>query len=163
MTRAQSETIRKHVVVNAPLERAFRVFTDQFGDFKPREHNLLSVPIAETVFEPRVGGHIYDRGVDGSLCKWARIMAYEPPNRVIFTWDIGPTWQLETDLTRTSEVEVRFSAEAADRTRVELEHRHIERHGEGWESVAAGVGGDAGWPLYLKRYVSLFESGVPEL
>jgi uncharacterized protein YndB with AHSA1/START domain len=163
MTRAQSETIRHHVVVNAPLERAFRVFTDQFGDFKPREHNLLSVPIAETVFEPRVGGHIYDRGVDGSLCKWARIMAYEPPNRVIFTWDIGPTWQLETDLTRTSEVEVRFSAEAADRTRVELEHRHIERHGEGWESVAAGVGGDAGWPLYLKRYISLFESGVPEL
>jgi uncharacterized protein YndB with AHSA1/START domain len=163
MTRARSETIRHHVVVNAPVERAFRVFTDQFGDFKPREHNLLSVPIAETVFEPRVGGHIYDRGVDGSLCRWARIVAYEPPNRVVFTWDIGPTWQLETDLTRTSEVEVLFSAEAADRTRVELEHRHIERHGEGWESVAAGVGGDAGWPLYLRRYVSLFESGAPEL
>jgi uncharacterized protein YndB with AHSA1/START domain len=163
MTRARSETIRHHVVVNAPVERAFRVFTDQFGDFKPREHNLLSVPIAETVFEPRVGGHIYDRGVDGSLCRWARIVAYEPPNRVVFTWDIGPTWQLETDLTRTSEVEVLFSAEAADRTRVELEHRHIERHGEGWESVAAGVGGDAGWQLYLRRYVSLFESGAPEL
>jgi uncharacterized protein YndB with AHSA1/START domain len=163
MTQAQSTTVRHDVIVNAPLERAFRVFTDQFGDFKPREHNLLSVPIAETVFEPRVGGHIFDRGVDGSLCKWARIMAYEPPNRVVFTWDIGPTWQLETDPSRTSEVEVRFSAESAERTRVELEHRHIERHGEGWESVAAGVGGDAGWPLYLKRYVSLFESGAPEL
>jgi uncharacterized protein YndB with AHSA1/START domain len=163
MTRAQSTTVRHDVIVNAPLDRAFRVFTEQFGDFKPREHNLLSVPIAETVFEPRVGGHIFDRGVDGSLCKWARIMAYEPPNRVVFTWDIGPTWQLETDLSRTSEVEVRFSAESAERTRVELEHRHIERHGEGWESVAAGVGGDAGWPLYLKRYVSLFESGAPEL
>jgi uncharacterized protein YndB with AHSA1/START domain len=163
MTRSQSTTVRHHVVVNAPLERAFRVFTEQFGDFKPREHNLLSVPIAETVFEPRVGGHIYDRGVDGSLCRWARIVAYEPPHRVVFTWDIGPTWQVETDLTRTSEVEVRFSAEVADRTRVELEHRHIERHGEGWESVAAGVGGDAGWPLYLTRYVSLFESGAPEL
>jgi uncharacterized protein YndB with AHSA1/START domain len=159
MTRAQSETLRHDVVVNAPLERAFRVFTEQFGDFKPREHNLLSVPIAQTVFEPRVGGHIYDRGVDGSLCRWARIVAYEPPNRVVFTWDIGPTWQLETDLTRTSEVEVRFLAEAADRTRVELEHRHIERHGEGWESVAAGVGGDAGWPLYLGRYASLFGKG----
>jgi uncharacterized protein YndB with AHSA1/START domain len=162
MTRAQSTSVRHDVIVNAPLDRAFRVFTAQFGDFKPREHNLLSVPIAETVFEPRVGGHIFDRGVDGSLCRWARIVAYEPPNRVVFTWDIGPTWQLETDLTRTSEVEVRFCAEAADRTRVELEHRHIERHGEGWESVAAGVGGDAGWPLYLKRYVSLFESGAPE-
>ena len=156
MTRAQSSTVRHDVVVNAPLDRAFRVFTEQFGDFKPREHNLLSVPIAETVFEPRVGGHIYDRGIDGSLCKWARILAYEPPNRVLFSWDIGPTWQIETDLTCTSEVEVRFSAESDQRTRVELEHRHIERHGEGWESVAAGVDGDGGWPLYLDRYAELF-------
>ncbi|HET6731716.1 SRPBCC family protein [Mycobacterium sp.] len=162
MTRAQSSTVRHDVVVNAPVDRAFRVFTEQFGDFKPREHNLLSVPIAETVFEPRVGGHIYDRGVDGSLCRWARILAYEPPTRVVFTWDIGPTWQLETDLTRTSEVEVRFYAESDGRTRVELEHRHIERHGEGWESVAAGVDGEAGWPLYLRRYFSLFESGAPQ-
>jgi uncharacterized protein YndB with AHSA1/START domain len=149
-------TIRHDVVVNAPLDRAFHVFTEKFGDFKPREHNLLEVPIEETVFEPRVGGHIYDRGVDGSLCKWARIVAYEPPNRVVFTWDIGPTWQLETDPSRASEVEVRFTAESVQRTRVELEHRHIERHGEGWESVAAGVDGDAGWPLYLARYATLF-------
>jgi uncharacterized protein YndB with AHSA1/START domain len=149
-------TVRHDVVVNAPLDRAFRVFTENFGDFKPRDHNLMSVPIAETVFEPRVGGHIYDRGEDGTLCKWARVIAYEPPNRVVFTWDIGPTWQLETDLTRSSEVEVRFTAESAERTRVELEHRHIERHGEGWQSVAAGVDGDAGWPLYLGRYAGLF-------
>jgi uncharacterized protein YndB with AHSA1/START domain len=156
MTQMRPTTIRHHVVVNAPLDRAFHVFTEKFGDFKPREHNLLKVPIEETVFEPRVGGHIYDRGVDGSLCKWARIAAYEPPNRVVFTWDIGPTWQLETDPARASEVEVRFTAESAHRTRVELEHRHIERHGEGWESVAAGVDGDAGWPLYLGRYANLF-------
>jgi uncharacterized protein YndB with AHSA1/START domain len=143
--------------VNAPLERAFSVFTERFGDFKLREHNLLSVPIAETVFEPRVGGHIYDRGVDGSLCRWARVVAYEQPNRVVFTWDIGPTWQVETDPTRASEVEVRFTAESVDCTRVELEHRYIERHGEGWESVAAGVDGDAGWPLYLGRYANLFD------
>ncbi|MCW2564333.1 MAG: hypothetical protein JWQ31_2893 [Mycobacterium sp.] len=156
MTQMRPTTIRHHVVVNAPLDRAFHVFTEKFGDFKPREHNLLKVPIEETVFEPRVGGHIYDRGVDGSLCKWARIAAYEPPNRVVFTWDIGPTWQLETNPARASEVEVRFTAESAHRTRVELEHRHIERHGEGWESVAAGVDGDAGWPLYLGRYANLF-------
>ena len=157
MTQTRAETIRHDVVVDAPLDRAFRVFTEKFGDFKPREHNLLSVPIAETVFEAHVGGHIYDRGVDGSLCKWARIVAFEPPNRVVFTWDIGPTWQVETDLSRTSEVEVRFTAESAERTRVELEHRHIDRHGDGWESVAAGVGGDGGWPLYLGRYAGLFE------
>jgi uncharacterized protein YndB with AHSA1/START domain len=156
MTQARPATVRHDVVVNAPVERAFRVFTERFGDFKPREHNLLSVPIAETVFEARVGGHIYDRGVDGSLCKWARIVAYEPPNRVVFTWDIGPTWQIETDPARASEVEVRFTAETGERTRVELEHRHIERHGEGWQSVATGVDGDAGWPLYLGRYAGLF-------
>ncbi len=156
MTRMRPTTIRHDVVVNAPLDRAFHVFTEKFGDFKPREHNLLKVPIEETVFEPRVGGHIYDRGVDGSLCKWARIVAYEPPNRVVFTWDIGPTWQLETDPARGSEVEVRFIAESAQRTRVELAHRNIERHGDGWESVAAGVDGDAGWPLYLRRYADLF-------
>lgn len=148
-----------HVVVNAPIERAFAVFTAQFGDFKPREHNLLAVPIAETVFEPRVGGHIYDRGVDGSVCRWARVLAYEPPRRLVFTWDIGPTWQLEPDPSRTSEVEVRFTAESDNRTRVDLEHRHLDRHGPGWESVADGVAGDAGWPLYLDRYARLLPSG----
>jgi uncharacterized protein YndB with AHSA1/START domain len=158
MTQARPVSIRHDVVVNAPLERAFRVFTERFGDFKPREHNLMNVPIVETVFEGRVGGHIYDRGEDGSLCKWARIVAFEPPHRVVFTWDIGPTWQLETDPTRTSEVEVRFTAESSERTRVELEHRHIERHGEGWQSVARGVDGDAGWPLYLGRYAGLFDA-----
>jgi uncharacterized protein YndB with AHSA1/START domain len=156
MTQAQPVTIRHAIVVNAPLDKAFRVFTERFGDFKPREHNLLGVPIEETVFEPHVDGHIYDRGVDGSVCKWARILAYDPPDRVVFTWDIGPTWQVEADLTRASEVEVRFMAESPKRTRVELEHRRIERHGEGWESVASGVDGPAGWPLYLGRYASLF-------
>jgi uncharacterized protein YndB with AHSA1/START domain len=150
-------TVRHDVVVDAPVERAFRVFTERFGDFKPREHNLLSVPIAETVFEPHVGGHIYDRGEDGSVCKWARVVAFDPPNRVVFTWDIGPTWQVETDPSRTSEVEVRFTAMADERTRVELEHRNIERHGEGWQSVAEGVDGDRGWPLYLRRYAGLFD------
>jgi uncharacterized protein YndB with AHSA1/START domain len=148
-------SVAHHVVVNAPIERAFAVFTERFGDFKPREHNLLAVPIAETVFEPRVGGHIYDRGVDGSVCRWARVLAYEPPSRVLFSWDIGPTWQLEADQSKTSEVEVRFTAESDERTRVDLEHRHLYRHGPGWESVADGVNGEAGWPLYLDRYARL--------
>jgi uncharacterized protein YndB with AHSA1/START domain len=159
MTRKRT-SVAHHVVVNAPIERAFAVFTDRFGDFKPREHNLLAVPIAETVFEPRVGGHIYDRGVDGSVCRWARILAYEPPSRVLFTWDIGPTWQLEADQSKTSEVEVRFTAESDERTRVDLEHRQLYRHGPGWESVADGVDGDAGWPLYLDRYARLFGVGA---
>ncbi|QZT62489.1 SRPBCC family protein [Mycolicibacterium austroafricanum] len=151
------EPIRRDIVVHAPVKRAFTVFTAQFGDFKPREHNLLAVPIVETVFEPRAGGHIYDVGEDGSRCRWARVLVYEPPSRVVFSWDIGPTWQIESDASKTSEVEVRFIPETPDRTRVELEHRHLDRHGEGWRSVADGVGGDAGWPLYLRRYRELID------
>ncbi len=151
-TQAADTTVRRSIVVAAPIERAFRVFTEEFGSFKPPDHNLLGVEIAQTVFEPRVGGHLYDRGVDGSECRFARVLAYEPPQRVVISWDIGPTWQIETDLSKTSEVEVRFIAEAPDRTRVELEHRHIDRHGDGWEFVSAGVGSPEGWPLYLDRY-----------
>jgi uncharacterized protein YndB with AHSA1/START domain len=150
--QASETTVRHSIVVEAPLEHAFTVFTDGFGDFKPREHNLLPVEIAETVFEPRVGGNIYDRGVDGSECRWARVLAYEPPNRVVFTWDISPHWQIETDPAKTSEVEVSFIAETPGRTRVELEHRNLDRHGDGWEGVREGVHGDQGWPLYLDRF-----------
>ena len=156
MTQAGATVIRRDVVVEAPIERAFEVFTARFGDFKPPEHNLLGVEIAETVFEPKVGGHIYDRGVDGSECRWARVLAYEPPDRVVFSWDIGPQWQVETEPDNTSEVEVRFVAETPQRTRVELEHRHLDRHGQGWEGVRDGVGHDEGWPLYLQRYADLF-------
>jgi uncharacterized protein YndB with AHSA1/START domain len=157
-TQAQATSVRSEIVVDAPVERAFAVFTEQFDRIKPREHNMLGVDIAETVFEPRVGGNIYDRGVDGSECRWARVLAYEPPERVVFSWDIGPTWQVETDPDRASEVEVRFVAESPERTRVELEHRHIDRHGDGWEGLREGVGADQGWPLYLQRYGDLFTS-----
>ena len=144
MTQTAAAVVRRQIVVEAPIEQAFAVFTERFGDFKPPEHNLLGAPIAETVFEPRVGGHIYDRAVDGSECRWARVLAYEPPDRVVFSWDISPQWQIETDPDNTSEVEVRFVAEDPDRTRVELEHRNLDRHGPGWEAVSDGVDGDAG-------------------
>ena len=155
MTQTAAARIRKQVVVEAPIARAFAVFTERLGDYKPAEHNLLRVPIAQTVFEPRVGGHIYDRGTDGSICRWARVLAYQPPERVVFSWDISPHWQLETDPAHSSEVEVRFTAETPHRTRVELEHRNIDRHGPDWQSLSDGVAGDEGWPLYLERYAAL--------
>ena len=156
MTQTDATSVRREIVVEAPVERAFAVFTERFGDFKPPEHNLLAAPIAETVFEPRVGGNIVDRTVDGSECRWARILAYEPPDRVVFSWDINPQWQVETEPDNTSEVEVRFVAETPQRTRVELEHRHLDRHGPGWQSLSDGVAHDEGWPLYLARYAALF-------
>jgi uncharacterized protein YndB with AHSA1/START domain len=154
MTQAAATSIRHSITVEAPIERAFEVFTRDFGAFKPPEHNLLRVAIAETVFEPFPGGHLYDRGIDGSECRWARVLAYEPPERVVLSWNIGPTWQVETDPQKVSEWEVRFTPETPTRTRVDLEHRHLDRHGDGWEGVRDGVAGDAGWPLYLERYAA---------
>ena len=154
-TQAPATTVQRSIVVEAPIERAFRVFTEDFDRVKPREHNMLGVEIAETVFEPRAGGRIYDRGADRSEFHWARVLAFEPPDRVVFSWDLSPQWQVEPDPERTSEVEVRFIAEAPERTRVELEHRNLDRHGEGWEGERDAVAGDGGWPLYLQRFGGL--------
>ncbi len=85
------------------------------------------------------------------------VLAYEPPDRVVFSWNIDPRWQFEPDPARRSEVEVRFVAEAPERTRVELEHRHLERHGDGWEGVRDGIAAPDGWPLYLQRYGELVD------
>lgn len=155
-TQANPSSIQTDVVVDASREEAFRVFVEQFDQIKPREHNMLAVDIEESVFEAHPGGRVYDRGVDDSECQWARVLAFEPPERLVFTWDISPHWQIESDPDRSSEVEVRFIAESPDRTRVELVHRHLDRHGDGWEGLRDGVAGDQGWPLYLGRYGGLF-------
>jgi uncharacterized protein YndB with AHSA1/START domain len=148
-------SVHRQIVVEAPVERAFSVFVEQFGRIKPPEHNILAVALADTVFEPRVGGHVYDRGVDGSECHWARVLAYEPPHRLVISWDFTPAFQIEDDNARTSEVEIRFVAETAARTRVELEHRHLDRHGEGWEGMRAAVDSTGGWQPYLDRFAGL--------
>jgi uncharacterized protein YndB with AHSA1/START domain len=153
-TQTSQTTVRHSIVVDAPIETAFSVFTDDFGSFKPLEHNMLSVDIDETVFETHVGGNIYDRGVDGSECRWARVLAYEPPRRVVFSWDIDLEWTIETDPDKTSEVEVRFTPDGPDRTRVELEHRKLDRHGAGWERMRDAVGSSGGWGAGLQRFAS---------
>jgi uncharacterized protein YndB with AHSA1/START domain len=154
-TQTGATTIHHEIVVDAPQARAFEVFTTRMDAIKPREHNLLRVDIAETVLEPREGGSIYDRGVDGTECHWARILAFEPPARLVFAWLISARWDIEDDPANASEVEIRFVPEAEDRTRVVLEHRHLDRHGAGWESVRDGAGGEQGWPVYLGRYAAL--------
>jgi uncharacterized protein YndB with AHSA1/START domain len=148
------------IEVDAPVEEAFRSFAEDFARFKPPEHNLLGVEITETVFEARVGGQIYDRGVDGSECRFARVLAFEPPHRLVFSWDISPSWQIESDPDKTSEVEVRFSAEGPARTKVELTHSKLHHHGEGWEGLRAAVDSEGGWVLYLRAYEGLFETRV---
>lgn len=114
----EAPVVRHDVVVAGTPELAFATFTRRLGEFKPPEHNLLSSPIASTTLEPRPGGHIIDRGEDGSECRWARVLAFEPPDRLVFSWDIGPTWQLE-DPEHASEVELRFVADGPAHTRVD--------------------------------------------
>jgi uncharacterized protein YndB with AHSA1/START domain len=151
-------SVSSTVVVGAPIEEAFRVFTDDIGSWWTPEHHILQAELKEMVFEPRVGGRIIDRGLDGSECAWARVLAYEPPTRVVFSWDINLQWQLESDPERTSEIEVRFVAESPSRTRVELEHRHLDRHGDGWEAMRAAVGAPDGWGNGLGRFADRIAS-----
>ena len=151
-TQATDTSVTTSLVVEAPIAEAFRVFTDDIGSWWTPEHHILGAELKEMVFEPRVGGHIIDVGVDGSECKWSRVMAYEPPNRIVFSWDVNLQWEVETDHSRTSEIEVRFVAESATRTRVELEHRHLDRHGDGWEQMRDAVGARDGWTHGLQRF-----------
>ena len=111
-----------------------------------------SIKNAKMVFEPRKGGRIYDVGTDGSECHWSRVLAYEPPTRIVFSWDINLQWQIEADPERTSEIEVRFTPDGDGRTRVELEHRNLDRHGDGWEKMRDAVGSPGGWGQGLARF-----------
>jgi uncharacterized protein YndB with AHSA1/START domain len=159
MTTTESDTsVHASIVVSATPARAFEVFTAQIGTWWTPEHHILEAELAEMVFEPRVGGHVIDRGVDGSECRWARVLAYEPPHRVVISWDISLAWQLEPDPARTSEIEVRFVEDAPGRTRVDLEHRHLDRHGPGWEQMRAAVGAPDGWSGGLARLAARIEA-----
>jgi uncharacterized protein YndB with AHSA1/START domain len=154
MSDSPNTSVKTSIVVDAPRDVAFSVFTEDIGSWWPPEHHILEGQLAEMVFEPREGGHVYDRAVDGSECRWARVLAYEPPHRVVITWDVSLQWQVETDPDKTSEVEVRFVPESAYQTRVVLEHRNIDRHGEGWQQMHGAVGSPDGWAAGLRRFAT---------
>ena len=153
MTRTDATAVRRQVVVNAPQAKAFAVFTERIGDFKPPEHNLLAVPIAETVLEPRAAG-IIDRGGRKRVPVGAH-SGLRTADLLVFSWDIGPTWQIETDPEQTSEVEVRFVAEGPDRPGSNSSiGTSIGTVPVGGRSPTASTGMQ-GWPLYLGRYGAL--------
>ena len=155
-TTSDATAVRSSVVVEAPIDRAFSVFTEGIGTWWDKDHHILEGELAEMVFEPRVGGHVYDRGTDGSECRWARVLAFDPPDSFVISWDIDLQWKLETDPSKTSEIEVRFTAEGPSRTRVDLEHRHLERHGDGWEGMRDAVGSPNGWDSGLGNFAMSF-------
>lgn len=144
-TQVEATTVTTAIDVAAPIDHAFRVFTDGIGTWWNPSHHIIEAELAEMVFEPYVGGHIIDRGTDGSECRWARVLAYDPPHVVCFSWDIGLDWKIQPDPAKTSEIEVTFTAEGPAQTRVVLTHRNLDRHGEGWEAMRDAVG--QGWSL----------------
>jgi uncharacterized protein YndB with AHSA1/START domain len=145
MDQLATTSVSVETDVDAAIDHAFAVFTEGIGSWWNPDHHIFHGELAEMVFEPRVGGHIIDRATDGTECRWARVLAYEPPNRVCFSWDINLAWQLETNPAKTSEVEVTFASVGETRTHVVLTHRHLDRHGDGWEGMRAAVG--SGWSL----------------
>jgi len=162
MSTNVSVPVEVSIEVHAPVAEAFEVFTRDIGSWWPADHHILQAELAEMEFEPRVGGQIIDRGVDGSECRWAHVLVYDPPERLVFSWDIDLAWNVETDPDRSSEVEVRFVALSDDRTQVELIHRHIERHGDGWEQMHGAVGSPEGWSVGLGRYARRVDTGSAE-
>ena len=151
-TQAADATARASVLVDAPVERAFSVFTDGIDSWWPREHTIGEAELKEMVLEPKVGGRAYGIGVDGSESDWGRVLEFDPPNRIVVSWDINLAWTYESDPAKASEFEVRFVAEGPQRTRVELEHRHLERHGDGWEAMRDAVGSPNGWQGGLELF-----------
>jgi uncharacterized protein YndB with AHSA1/START domain len=145
-------TVRTSVVVEAPISIAFDVFTTQFNAWWPRAHHISAAELDAAVIEPHVGGRWYERDVDGGECDWGVVLAYDPPNHVAMSWHLNAEFAYDADPTRASRVDVRFTAEAADRTRVVLEHSQLDRHGDAWRRLAEGVGGDDGWPGILAGY-----------
>jgi uncharacterized protein YndB with AHSA1/START domain len=141
--------VRREITVDAPVERAFEVFTARFDTWWPRSHKIGDADLQEAVIERKTGGRWYERDVDGSECEWGEVLAYEPPHRLVLTWHVGADWKYHAD--QASEVEVTFTPDG-ESTHVILEHRHLERHGEGAERLRDAVSAGGGWPGLLKRY-----------
>ena len=151
-TTEQGVSVQRSVTVKAGLEHAFNVFTDGFDTWWPRSHHNGKKPLMKAVIEPRAGGRCFGREPDGNDCQWGTVTTWDPPNRLVIAWQIDPSWQFEPDMSKASEVEVRFTAEAGEMTRVDLEHRHLERHGKDFEKVRVGVGGPGGWSGLLQMF-----------
>ena len=154
MTQHTQSVVRRTITVPASQQRAFEVFTAQFGAWWPKDYQIGQSPIRDFIMEPEVGGRWYELDEDGSECDTGRVLAYEPPARVVLAWQLDQQWQYDPDAAHASEVEVRFVAEGPSQTRVELEHRGFERHGAGTDAVRAAMDAPNGWTAVLGIYAN---------
>jgi uncharacterized protein YndB with AHSA1/START domain len=153
--------VRKSVTVAAGVEQAFNAFTEGFDTWWPRSHSIGGAALKKAVIEGKVGGRCYQQSVDGSECDWGRILVWEPPSRVVLAWQLNPQWEYEPDMAKASEVEITFSAEADGSTRVDLEHRHFDRHGAGADVMRGGVDSPEGWSGLLQMYAAVAGHTIP--
>jgi uncharacterized protein YndB with AHSA1/START domain len=153
----QNPVVRKVLVVNVEPERAFAAFVKNMGQWWPKEHHIGESPLAAVVVEPRKGGRWYEKDEDGSKCDWGTVLIYDPPRRLVLSWHLNGDFEFVPDIARASEVEVRFISEHPGRTKVELEHRHFERHGDSGDQLRTEVDKPGGWSYVLESYRKLAE------
>jgi uncharacterized protein YndB with AHSA1/START domain len=146
--------VRKTITVKASPERAFHVFTAEFDTWWPRTHHIGKSPMTKAIVEGKPGGRCYSEQADGTECDWGRILVWEPPRRIVLAWQITEVWGYQPDLAQSSEVEIRFSADPGGGTRVELEHRHLERHGAGASAMRTAVDAQNGWGGLLQLFAA---------
>ena len=154
------EPVRRTLRVRATPERAFKVFAEEMDSWWPRSHHIGSSPMKAIVVEPRAGGAIYTVQEDGANCPWASVIAWEPPHKFVFAWHVTPDWKYEPDVSKCSEVEVLFTRADDGNTVVEFEHRHFERHGEGWQLMRSAVGSEGGWNGVMALFVAKAEEAA---
>lgn len=142
--------VRKSIRVEAPRERAFDVFTAGIGRWWPKTHKIGAADLDTLVIEPREGGRWFERDVDGSECEVGKVLVWDPPARLVLAWQLTPDFRYDPDL--VTEVEVQFIAEGANATRVELEHRNLERFGERVDAMRQQIDGPAGWGDLLQLF-----------
>jgi hypothetical protein len=144
--------VRTSTLVEAPIEKAFDVFTIGFGRWWPASHHTGEAELDEAILECRDGGRWYERRTDGTEAEWGRVLVFDRPNRVLLAWHLDASFEYDPDPDRATEVEVVFTAEGPDRTRVELEHRLLERFGDRADEVRGQIGADDGWPAIVEAY-----------
>jgi len=159
MNTATIPAVRRSVTVATTQEHAFRVFTESFQTWWPRDYHIGTADPAEFVMEPTTGGRWYEKGVDGSQCDWGRVVTWEPPGLLVLAWQIDGHWAYDPDPSHASEIEVRFTAEGPGQTRVDLEHRLIERVGDTAQALAEGVGAPTGWTGLLEKFAAAATTG----
>jgi uncharacterized protein YndB with AHSA1/START domain len=145
--------VRKSMSVKAPPAIAWRVFTEKMSTWWPlAQYKIGKAKAVEAVVEPHVGGRWYERGEDGTTCDWGRVLSWEPTSRLVLSWDISADWQYDPKL--NTEIEIRFIAEGKDGTRVELEHRHLDRYGARREEMRRIFDTEGDWGRVLEMFAS---------